>query len=88
MRQSKSFFDSRSIGTSRSIWFRRDVTFRLETVTLFGQALQHGTKYIYQAMPRMLTIWLDTGDQPTLLDILKSRKKKCAPSRLLAFSVR
>uniref|UniRef100_A0A8C1FGI4 Serine/threonine-protein kinase ATR n=1 Tax=Cyprinus carpio carpio TaxID=630221 RepID=A0A8C1FGI4_CYPCA len=30
-------------------------------VTYFGKALQFGNQYIYQAMPRMLTLWLDFG---------------------------
>ncbi|TRY93692.1 hypothetical protein DNTS_029400 [Danionella cerebrum] len=30
-------------------------------VTYFGKSLQFGNQYIYQAMPRMLTLWLDYG---------------------------
>ncbi|EIW68190.1 hypothetical protein TREMEDRAFT_32442 [Tremella mesenterica DSM 1558] len=30
------------------------------------QALLHGVKYIYQTMPRMLTIWLDLGESKDL----------------------
>uniref|UniRef100_A0A3B3YIZ0 Serine/threonine-protein kinase ATR n=1 Tax=Poecilia mexicana TaxID=48701 RepID=A0A3B3YIZ0_9TELE len=30
-------------------------------VTFFGRALQFGNQYIYQAMPRMLSLWLDFG---------------------------
>uniref|UniRef100_A0A669BAQ8 Serine/threonine-protein kinase ATR n=1 Tax=Oreochromis niloticus TaxID=8128 RepID=A0A669BAQ8_ORENI len=30
-------------------------------VTFFGNALQFGNQYIYQAMPRMLSLWLDFG---------------------------
>uniref|UniRef100_A0A3B4Z4L9 Serine/threonine-protein kinase ATR n=1 Tax=Stegastes partitus TaxID=144197 RepID=A0A3B4Z4L9_9TELE len=30
-------------------------------VTYFGNALQFGNQYIYQAMPRMLSLWLDFG---------------------------
>jgi len=26
--------------------------------------LQRGVKYIYQTMPRLLTVWLDLGDKP------------------------
>ena len=29
-------------------------------------ALQHGVKYIYQTMPRMLTLWLDLGEHKDL----------------------
>ncbi|KAK9679778.1 hypothetical protein K7432_016161 [Basidiobolus ranarum] len=27
----------------------------------YGKALSHGTKYIYQTLPRLLTLWLDMG---------------------------
>ncbi|KAJ8409535.1 hypothetical protein AAFF_G00229360 [Aldrovandia affinis] len=30
-------------------------------VSFFGKALQFGNQYIYQAMPRMLSLWLDFG---------------------------
>lgn len=28
----------------------------------FAKALNYGSKYIYQTMPRMLTLWLDYGE--------------------------
>lgn len=30
----------------------------------YQEALQRGVKYIYQTMPRLLTVWLDLGDKP------------------------
>ena len=27
----------------------------------YGHTLEYGSKYIYQSMPRMLTLWLDYG---------------------------
>ena len=27
----------------------------------YGHALEYGSKYIYQCMPRMLSLWLDFG---------------------------
>ena len=33
---------------------------------MYIQALQHGIKYIYQTMPRMLTLWLDLGESKDL----------------------
>ena len=32
-------------------------------VSAYGKALAHGTKFLYQALPRLLTIWLDIGAQ-------------------------
>lgn len=50
---------------------------RRETVKQFSHALAHGTKYIYQTMPRMLTIWFELGEQADLQRALKLRRKKC-----------
>lgn len=49
---------------------------RAETCKLFSLALSHGTKFIYQAMPRMLTIWLEMGETAELLKIMKVKKDK------------
>lgn len=32
------------------------------TVQNYLLALKHGVKYIYRTMPRLLTIWLDLGE--------------------------
>ncbi|KAM0756274.1 hypothetical protein T439DRAFT_320977 [Meredithblackwellia eburnea MCA 4105] len=40
----------------------------------FSHALRRGTKYIYQAMPRMLTIWLEMGESPDVMRVYKERK--------------
>lgn len=42
----------------------------------FATALTHGTKFIYQAMPRMLTLWLEFGEQPKILEIWKQRSRE------------
>jgi len=34
----------------------------------YGLALMYGTKYIYQSLPRLLTIWLDYGVNPKVLE--------------------
>ncbi|KAF8961112.1 hypothetical protein BDZ97DRAFT_1664899 [Flammula alnicola] len=36
------------------------------TVKSFSKAIMHGSKYIYQTVPRMLTIWLDLGEDATM----------------------
>jgi serine/threonine-protein kinase ATR len=33
-----------------------------EVIKAYGSALQHGHKHIYQAMPRMLTVWFEYGN--------------------------
>lgn len=33
----------------------------------YSEALRYGTKYIYQALPRMLTIWLDMAENKDLI---------------------
>ncbi|ESO92356.1 hypothetical protein LOTGIDRAFT_190706 [Lottia gigantea] len=35
--------------------------FILHVVKYFGQSLQYGCQYIYQSMPRLLSLWLDFG---------------------------
>lgn len=38
----------------------------LQTVHAYAKATRYGSKYIYETVPRMLTIWLDLGDHPTI----------------------
>ena len=44
----------------------RRASFNYQTCHMYCQALQHGVKYIYQTMPRMLTLWLDLGESKDL----------------------
>ena len=34
----------------------------LYTVRSFAKAIRFGSKYVYQTVPRLLTIWLDLGE--------------------------
>lgn len=34
----------------------------LQTVRCFIKAIRYGSKYIYQTVPRLLTLWLDMGE--------------------------
>lgn len=34
----------------------------LNTIKCFGEAITHGDKYIYETLPRLLTLWLDMGE--------------------------
>ena len=36
----------------------------LQTVRSFTRAIRYGSKYIYQTLPRVLTIWLDMAEDP------------------------
>ena len=38
----------------------------LYTVRAYSTATRNGTKYIYQTIPRLLTLWLDMGEDPYL----------------------
>jgi len=51
---------SEDLLTSSELTF--SASFNHQTCFLYVQALQHGVKYIYQTMPRMLTLWLDLGE--------------------------
>ena len=39
---------------------------RLSTVRCFAKAMKYGNKFIYQTVPRLLTIWLDMGEDPAV----------------------
>jgi hypothetical protein len=41
------------------VFFSRD--FIPFVIKHYGTSLQYGNKFIYQSMPRLLTIWLDFG---------------------------
>ena len=38
----------------------------LHTVRCFIKAIKFGSKYVYQTVPRLLTIWLDMGENERL----------------------
>jgi serine/threonine-protein kinase ATR len=38
----------------------------LYTVKFFAKAIRFGSKYVYQTVPRLLTIWLDLGENDVL----------------------
>ncbi|KAG8907001.1 serine/threonine-protein kinase M1 [Tulasnella sp. 403] len=38
----------------------------------FSAALSHGSKYIFQTMPRLLTLWLDMSEEPDLVALERS----------------
>lgn len=46
------------------------------TVDAFSSALSYGTKYLYQALPRMLTLWLELGDHSEVMRGNKFKKAK------------
>ena len=35
----------------------------LQTIRCFTRAIRYGSKYIYQTLPRILTIWLDMAEE-------------------------
>ncbi|KDQ64194.1 hypothetical protein JAAARDRAFT_117891 [Jaapia argillacea MUCL 33604] len=38
----------------------------LQTIKCFSRAIKHGSKYVYQTVPRLLTLWLDMGENNDL----------------------
>ncbi|KAF8897901.1 hypothetical protein BD779DRAFT_1608382 [Infundibulicybe gibba] len=44
----------------------RGMRMNLSTVRSFAKAIKFGSKYVYQTVPRLLTIWLDLGEDPDL----------------------
>lgn len=66
----------------------------LYTVRSFAKAIKFGSKYVYQTVPRLLTIWLDLGEERTTggTDVFKklndvvSRAIKEAPTYKVCLS--
>lgn len=40
----------------------------LSTVKAYASAINLGSKYIYQTVPRLLTLWLDLGEDPKVAE--------------------
>ncbi|KAI0353102.1 hypothetical protein OH77DRAFT_1497585 [Trametes cingulata] len=51
----------------------RGIRMNFQTVRCFVRAIRHGSKYIYQTVPRVLTIWLDLAedDRTSSSDVFK-----------------
>lgn len=46
----------------------------LHTVKCFAKAIIHGSKYVYQTVPRLLTIWLDMGENAVTVNVETFKK--------------
>ncbi|KAG5648746.1 hypothetical protein DXG03_000093 [Asterophora parasitica] len=44
----------------------RGMKMNLYTVRSFAKAIKFGSKYVYQTVPRLLTIWLDLGEEKNM----------------------
>lgn len=69
----------------------------LNTIRFYSRAIKAGSKYVYQTVPRLLTLWLDSGeDDPDLkvesnlkinqevskaIDVIPTYKVRAYPSR-------
>ena len=56
-------------------------SFRVQTVKLYLAALNRGTKFIFQTLPRTLTIWLELGERPGVLEGIKTKPAEYARRR-------
>lgn len=54
---------------------------QIHMINYFGKSLQYGTTYVYQSMPRLLSIWFDYGTR--LLNVSVSSVKYDRKSTLL-----
>ncbi|OBZ70466.1 Serine/threonine-protein kinase atr [Grifola frondosa] len=48
----------------------RGTRMNLQTVRFFAKAAKYGSKYVYQTIPRLLTLWLDMGEDIRLSQTL------------------
>ncbi|KAL1916083.1 uncharacterized protein VTP21DRAFT_6087 [Calcarisporiella thermophila] len=69
--------DSRK--TNQSTVYQTDLIYH--TIKCYGRALCFGTRYIYQTMPRLLTIWLDFGATPGLIETGRGESEKATLRR-------
>jgi len=56
-----------------------DVTFLKmisHVISNYGSSLTYGHRYIFQSMPRMLTLWLDFGEALLAKHMLKGSSSK------------
>lgn len=54
---------------------------QIHMINYFGKSLQYGSAYVYQSMPRMLSIWFDYGTR--LLDISNTSVREERQNNLL-----
>lgn len=54
---------------------------QIHMINCFGKSLQYGSSYVYQSMPRMLSIWFDYGTR--LLDVTNSSIREERKTNLL-----
>jgi serine/threonine-protein kinase ATR len=40
----------------------------VQTVKNFIKAIRFGSKFVYQTVPRLITLWLDAGEEPLVKD--------------------
>jgi hypothetical protein len=58
------------------LMFVQSISYRevqVNIVNFYGKSLRYGCSYIYQSMPRLLSIWLDFGT--SLSEVEKDRNK-------------
>lgn len=46
----------------------------LNTIRFYSKAIKAGSKYVYQTVPRLLTLWLDLGEDDPRLKIESNQK--------------
>ncbi|KAJ7771049.1 hypothetical protein DFH07DRAFT_734832 [Mycena maculata] len=56
------FHDECYKNLSKADQLARGMRMNASTVKSFSRAIKHGSKYVYQTVPRLLTIWLDLGE--------------------------
>lgn len=46
----------------------------LNTIRFYSRAIKSGSKYVYQTVPRLLTLWLDSGEDDPELQVESNLK--------------
>lgn len=67
---------SRGGGSEADVDLSKVYKCRLECLKQFVHALQHGTKYIFQTLPRLLTLYFESGEDAELLAMASKLRRK------------
>ena len=65
----------------------RGVKMNIKTAELYATALRDGSKHIYEAVPRLLTLWLDCGEGMIGVDNTLAEYHKIITKTLIQLSL-
>ncbi|KAF7326051.1 hypothetical protein MKEN_00456000 [Mycena kentingensis (nom. inval.)] len=77
------FHDECNKNLSKEDQASRGLRMSFSTVKSFARAIRNGSKYVYQTVPRLLTIWLDLGENAKNVQVETLRKLNEVVSKVI-----